>query len=30
MDDLANYCFRLSWSQGMSDLRATRGNCDTV
>ena len=30
MDDLANCCFHLSRSQGVSDLRASRGNYDTV
>ena len=30
MDDIANYCFHLSRSQGMSNLRASRGNYDTV
>ena len=30
MDDLENYYFRLSRSQGMSDLREIRGNYDTM
>ena len=30
MDDLENYCFHLSKSEGMSDLRASIGNYDTV
>ena len=30
MDDLANYCFHLSRLQEISDLRASRGNYDTV
>ena len=30
MDDLADYCFRLSRSQGMSYLRESRGNYDTM
>ena len=30
MDDLANYCFRLSRSQGMSDLKVSRSNYDTM
>ena len=30
MDDLANDCFHLSRSQGMSDLGEIRGNYDTM
>ena len=30
MDDLANYCFRISRSQGMPDFRDIRGVYDTV
>ena len=30
MGGLANYCLQLSRSQGMSDLRASRGNYDTM
>ena len=30
MDDLENYCFHLYISQGMSDLRASRGNYDAI
>ena len=30
MDDIENYCFRLSRSQGMSYLRASRCNYDTM
>ena len=30
MDDLANYCLQLYGSKGMSDLRASRGNYDTM
>ena len=30
MDDIANYCFHLSRSQGMQDLRASGGNYDTM
>ena len=30
MDNLENYCFRISRSQGMSYLRASGGNYDTV
>ena len=30
MDDFAKYCFHLSRSQGISDLRASRGNYTTV
>ena len=30
MDDIANDGFHLSISQGMSDLKAIRGNYDTV
>ena len=30
MDDLANYCFHLSCSQVMLDLRESRGNYDSM
>ena len=30
MDDLEMYCFHHYMSQGMSDLRSTRGNYDTM
>ena len=30
MDDLVNFCFRLSRSQGISYLKESRGNYDTV
>ena len=30
MDNLANYCFQIFRSQGISDLRSRRGNYDTV
>ena len=30
MDDHENYCFHLSRSQRMSDLRASGGNYDTM
>ena len=30
MDDIENYCYHHSRSQGMSDLRARRGNYYTV
>ena len=30
MGGLSNYCFHLSRSQGMSDLRASSGNYDTM
>ena len=30
MDGLANYCFHLSRSQGMLDLKESRGNYDSM
>ena len=30
MDDITNYCFHISRSQGMSDLMTRRGNYDTM
>ena len=30
MDDIENYCFHISRSQGMPDFRASRGNYDTM
>ena len=30
MDDLSDYCFRLSRSQGMSDFRKSRVNYNTM
>ena len=30
MDDFVNYCFHLSMSQRMSDLRIIRGSYDTL
>ena len=30
MDDIENYCFQLSGSQGMLDLISSRGNYGTV
>ena len=30
MNDIKNYCFHLSRSQGMSDLKAIGGDCGTM
>ena len=30
MDNLENYCFRISRSQCLSELRTSRGNYDTM